>query len=357
MKRVFAFIGGRPEAGQSTIAAELAFEWVKRGASACILTTRRQIDTMGFDCFELPSLAPAAGGGREMGALSTDLAQLEDYDYLALDLPPASIDLALAAGLSGADLVIPMCIEQGTLAEVGGMFREIARRPPPRPLHLVLNQVRDAKAATEAAQRLMASIERKLELPARLAAVLPWEPDLDALDPSALLSMSLPTADLVRAIPPLADSLEGAGGTGQNSMPAAAFWERFQTFVQESSREPASSRGPDSPGEPAPSGEPGEPIALSEPVAAPSPPQKPRPSSAMQPAAAPNPELTAHLDRIAASLESLSKEVARLRSGLAGKFEFEDDGEGEGRKEGAGEPISLDFDGFRRGRGAGKKGA
>jgi hypothetical protein len=353
MTRVFAFIGGPSRVGQSTIAAELAFEWVKRGASACILTTRRQIEPMGFDCFELPSLAPpdTTDGQRDLATLAADLAQLEDYDYFILDLPSGSADLAIAAGLSGADLVVPMSIEQGALSEVSGMFKQIARRPPPRPLRLVLNQVRNPAAATDAAERLISSIEEKLKLPARLAATLPWDPDLATLKgPSALLSMTQPTAALVRAIAPLADDLDGNAETAAPLPVAMVFWEQFQTLLQQPIAEAAA------------------PLELSDPVqppaapapAAPAPatpaPATPAPATAPQTAvapvqmvsAAPAPELAAHLDRIATSLEQLNKEVARLRSGLAGKFEFEDDEDGEGRREGAGEPIHLDFESFRR---------
>ncbi|MEJ2639162.1 MAG: hypothetical protein P8010_06265 [Desulfosarcinaceae bacterium] len=162
MKRVFAFIGG-PKAGQSTLAAELAFEWVKRGASACVLTTREPVEARGFDWFTLSGLAPPqAGTQRDLARLAADLTQLEDYDYLILDLPPASVDLAVAAALSGAELVMTLNIEQGALGEeISAMFREMARRPLPRPLKRVLNKVRNSKAAADAAERLIASIAKK----------------------------------------------------------------------------------------------------------------------------------------------------------------------------------------------------
>lgn len=350
MTKVFAFISGRPQTGQSTITAELAFEWVKRGASACILTTRHQIEAMGFDCFALDSLAPpsATGGRRDLTTLVADLSQLEDYDYFILDLPVGSLDLAIAAGLAGADLVVPISIEQGALGDVSGMFRQIARRPPLRPLRLVLNQVRNRAAASDATKRLIASIETKLHLPARLAANLPWDADLAAIEaPTDLLGMTLPTAALVRAIVPLADALEkdaleedaldaDTDGAAASNVPlpsATIFWKQFQTHLSQ----------------PAPQAE--APLELSEPVPTPAAPRTaPRPpAAALQAASAP--ELAAQLDRIATSLELLSKEVVRLRSGLAGKFDFEDDGEGKGRKEGAGEPILLDFDTFRQAHG------
>lgn len=227
------------------------------------------------------------------------------------------------------------------------MFKQIARRPPPRPLRLVLNQVRNPAVATDAAERLISSIEEKLKLPARLAATLPWDPDLATIEePSALLSMTQPTAALVRAIAPLADDLDGNAETAAPLPVAMVFWEQFQTLLQQPIAEAAA------------------PLELSDPVqppAAPAP-ATPAPATAPQTAvapvqmvsAAPAPELAAQLDRIATSLEQLSKEVARLRSGLAGKFEFEDDEDGEGRREGAGEPIHLDFESFRRARSDGK---
>jgi MinD-like ATPase involved in chromosome partitioning or flagellar assembly len=331
MTRVFAFIGGRPQVGQSTIAAELAFEWVKRGASACILTTGRRADAMGFDCFELASLAPPkAGRARDLAALAADLAQLEDYDYVLLDLPPGSVDLAIAAGLSGAELVVPVSIEQGALSELGGMFKAIARRPPPRPLRLVLNQVRSPAAAAEAAGRLMTSVGKKLKLSVDLTATLPWDPDLAALaDAAVLLGTTLPAAALVQAIGSLADALNG-GGNAEGPVPVAmVFWEQFQTLLQQ----PAAPEA--------------DPIDLSEPLV---PPPPRAAASAEMAGAAPAPELTAILARIAASLERLSDEVGLLRRGLAGKFEFEDQA---GRREGMGAPIRLDFEGFRRARGDG----
>lgn len=348
MTKVFAFISGRPRTGQSTITAELAFEWVKRGASACILTTRHQIEAMGFDCFALASLAPpsATGGRRDLTTLVSDLAQLEDYDYFILDLPVGSTDLAIAAGLAGGDLVVPISIEQGALGEVSGMFRQIARRPPLRPLRLVLNQVRNPVAASDATKRLIASIEAKLQLPARLAANLPWDSDLAAIEaPTDLLGMTLPTAALVRAIAPLADALEkdaleedaldgdADGGVSSDApLPSATiFWEQFQTFLSEDAM----------PQEAAP-------LELSDPLPSP---VGTAGRAATQACATPSPELADQLARIATSLEQLSREVVRLRSGLAGKFDFEDDEDGEGRKEGAGEPILLDFDTFRQAQG------
>lgn len=143
MTRVFAFIGGSPGVGQTTLAAMLAFEWVKRGASACILTTKCQIEAVGFDCFKIKGLAPQEDGGRrDLAALAADLAQLEDYDYFILDLPPGSVDLAIAAGFSGATLIVPVRIEQTALGEVGAVFKALARHPPPQPVQLVLSQVR-----------------------------------------------------------------------------------------------------------------------------------------------------------------------------------------------------------------------
>lgn len=352
MTRVFAFIGGSSRVGQSTIAAELAFEWVKRGASACILTTRRRIEAMGFDCFELPSLAPAdtADGQRDLAALASDLAQLEDYDYFILDLPAGSADLAIAAGLSGADLVVPISIEQGALGEVSGIFKQIARRPPPRPIRLVLNQVRNPAAATDAAERLISSIQEKLILPARLAATLPWDPDLAAQKEStALLGMTLPTAALVRAIAPLADVLDGDAQTEVPLPVAMVFWEQFQTLLRQPDVVDVSSQ------ETAPDQETAAPLELTDPLPSPRAPAvtTARPTAAtpvQMISAAPSPELAEQLARIATSLEQLTNEVMHLRSGLASKFEFEDDEDGEGPKEGAGEPIRLDFDAFRRAR-------
>ena len=340
MNRVFAFIGGRPRVGQTTIAAELAFEWVKRGASACVLTTRHQIEAMGFDCFELPGLAPPGGAGRQRDTaiLASDLAQLEDYDYFILDLPVGSTDLAMAAAHSGAELVVPISIEQGSLGEVSGMFKQIARRPPSRPLHLVLSQERNTTAAAAAAERLIASIRAKRPLPTRLCATLPWDRDLAAIEePSALLGMTLPTAALVRAIVPLADALdEAADALPPAAIPdAGAFWERFLAHLNQPSPEDAA------------------PLELSEPVATPAGPVTATRPPATAPQAASAPELAAQLDRIATSLELLSKEVVRLRSGLAGKFNLEVDEEGAGRREGAGEPIPLDFESFRQGRSSG----
>lgn len=352
MTKVFAFIGGHSRVGQSTIAAELAFEWVKRGASACILTTRRQIEAMGFDCFELPSLAPpdTTGGQRDLTRLASDLAQLEDYDYFILDLPAGSADLAVAAGLSGADLVVPIGIEQGTLGEVSGIFKRIAHRPPLRPMHLVLNQVRNPAAATDAAERLISSIEEKLKLPARLAATLPWDPDLAALkEPTALLGMTLPTAALVRAIAPLADALDSDAATDAPLPVAMVFWEQFQTLL----RQPVAADV--APPVAASVEEADAPLELSDPLPSPRAPAVTAVSSTtaapiQMVSAAPSPELAEQLARIATSLERLTEEVMRLRSGLANKFEFEDDEDGENRKEGAGEPIRLDFDAFRRAR-------
>ncbi|MDJ0781677.1 MAG: hypothetical protein QNJ22_06875 [Desulfosarcinaceae bacterium] len=332
MTRVFAFIGGRPQVGQSTITAELAFEWVKRGASACILTSRSQIETMGFDCFELSELAPPeAGGQRNLSALAADLAQLDDYDYFILDLPPGSVDLAIAASLSGAELVVPLQVEQGALSDVGALFREIARQPPPRPIQLVLNQVRNSAAAIAAAERLIASIEQKLKLRAHLSATLPWDPDLAALqDPSALLSMTLPTAALVRAMPELADALNG-DATAATAPVTMVFWEQLQTLLQQPAARSLPSRKQRLEHQP--------PLSIESEDAS---------HGQTPPAVAPIPELATQLNRIASSLASLTEEVGRLRSDLTAKFDLGDEGDPEGRRKGGGEPIKLDFEEYRR---------
>jgi hypothetical protein len=355
MTRVFAFIGGGSQVGQSTIAAELAFAWVKCGASACVLTAKRRIEAMGFDCFELAGLAPRGDRGqRNPAALAADLAELEDYDYFLLDLPPGSIDLAVAAGLSGAELVVPISVDQGALGEVGPVFRELARRPPRQSIHLVLNRVGDVAAATDAAQRLMARLERKLKLSTRLAATLPWDRDLAALnDPSTLPSMTLPKAPLAGAIPLLADTLIGEATKGAPTLVAMVFWEQFQTLLQHpGAAKPiaAASAKRTAPASAKPtaaaSAERTAP-ASAKPTAAAS--AKPT-AAAQATATAAAPELTAELARIAAGLEQLNEEVRRLRHGLAGQLGVAEDGEGEGQEGAVGEPIRLDFEAFRRSR-------
>ena len=343
MKQVFAFISGRSGEGQSTIAAELAFEWVKRGASACILTHRRRIDTMGFDCFELAGLGTAPDGRRDLSALAADLDQLEDYDHFLLDLPPDGVDLAVAAGQAGAGVVVPMRVEQGSFSEFSGLFREVARRPLPQPLRLVLNQVRQPAAATEAAERLMGSVEKKLGLSTRLAAALPWDGDLAAMETStALLGTTLPTAALVQAIPALADAL--AEPAADIQAPAAkGFWASLLAALRQP---PAADSAPIELSEPLADGS----AAAETPALTEIPALAETPSGA---AAAPAgaPELAAQLDRIAAGLETLGAEVARLRRGLVAKFEIVEEGEDGGRKQGAGEAIPLDFESFRQSRG------
>jgi MinD-like ATPase involved in chromosome partitioning or flagellar assembly len=338
MKRVFALIGGR-RAGQSTLATELALEWVKRGASACVLTTREQVESTGFDCFSLPVLAPPrTGKQRDLARLAADLTQLKDYDYILLDLPRGSVDIAVAAALSGAELIMTLNFEQGALGgEIGAMFREMARRPPQRPVQLVLNKVRNSEAASDAAERLMANLSKKLNLSARLAASLPWDPDLAALEEaSPLVSVILPTAALVRAVPSLADALNGDAAQDEPAPVAMVFWEQFQTLLQQFQKETDA------------------PLELSDPVYAVAdlpassdePPRAPQAKQAPVPAA--TPALTAELARIVAHLEALTDEVRRLRLELARKFESENGVDERRRRAGGGEPIRLDFEAFRR---------
>jgi hypothetical protein len=343
MKRVFAFIGSA-QVGQSTIAAELAFEWVKRGASACVLTTREQVESMGFDCIAVPGLVPPrAGVQRDLARLATDLSQLEDYDYLILDLPPGSVDLAVAAAFSGAELVMTLNIEQGALGEeISIMFRELARRPPPRPLMLVLNKVHNSQAASDAAERLIANIAKKLKLPVRLTVNLPWDPDLDTLEePTGLISPALPKPAQVKAIPALVDALDGDTTLDDAAPVAMVFWEQFQTLLQQLQKDET------------------PPLELADRVSGT---QTASSSSADSFAGSPlnrthgtvtNPALTAELARVAAGLEQLTGEVRRLRRGLARKFEFEADGNDPHPGEEGGDPIRLDFESFRRSRSKG----
>jgi MinD-like ATPase involved in chromosome partitioning or flagellar assembly len=338
MKRIFAFVGGRARVGQSTIAAELALEWGKRGARACILTTRGRIASMGFDSFTLSSLAPPPDGGpRDLASLAADLGQLEDYDYIILDLPPESVDLAIAAGLSGAQLVVPLPIEEGPLHDISAMFQEMARRPPLRPLQLVLNKVRNAEAALNNAERLIASMAKKLKLPARLAATLPWDPELAALEEaSPLVSATLPTAALVQAMPLLAEALDQEAASDQAAPVAMVFWEQFQTLLQQLQNEAPFL------------------LELTDPVAADGAASSaggPKaPMASQRPGVVVTPALTDELARIAGHLEQLGDEVRRLRRGLARKLEFEDDAEEARRRGRAGKAIRLDFDAFRRSR-------
>jgi MinD-like ATPase involved in chromosome partitioning or flagellar assembly len=351
MTRVFAFIGGCSGVGQTTLAAALAFEWVKRGASACILTTQCQIEAMGFDCFEIQGLAPQADGGRrDPAALAADLAQLADYDYFILDLPPGSADLAIAAGFSGATLVVPVRIEQTALGEVGAVFKALARHPPTQPVQIVLSQVRDVVTAGDAAERLRTRIVKKLGVATRLAAILPWDPDLDAMaDPSILPSMALPTSPLVRAIPQLADSLTGDSADVTPAPVAMVFWEQFQTLLQQP--QPTPDRlaiGPQPEDLPIELLDPVPPSAAISPEAVA---WSPSNAAVSDPSPAKAPELTAELARIAGCLEQLTEEVRRLRRGMADKFGFGDGFDGSGQTGVPGEPIHLDFEGFRRSRG------
>ena len=279
--------------------------------------------------------------------LAADLAKLDDYDYFILDLPPGSVDLAIAAGFSGATLVVPVRIEQEALGEVGAVFKALARHPPTQPVQLVLNQVRDAVAAGDAAERLRASIVRKLKVATRLAAALPWDPDLDAMaDPSTLPSMALPTAPLVRAIPQLADSLAGDTADLAPAPVAMVFWEQFQTLLQQ--RQPAPAQL-DRAAQPETL-----PIELLDPVSVPASPKAvawvPPKAAVSDPPQATASELTAELARIAGCLEQLTEEVQRLRSGMAEKFGFSEGLDGPGQTGASGEPIHLDFEGFRRSR-------
>jgi MinD-like ATPase involved in chromosome partitioning or flagellar assembly len=349
MTRVFAFIGGSPGVGQTTLAAMLAFEWVKRGASACILTTKCQIEAVGFDCFEIKGLAPQEDDGRrDLAALAADLAQLEDYDYFILDLPPGSVDLAIAAGFSGATLIVPVRIEQTALGEVGAVFKALARHPPAQPVQLVLSQVRDAVTAGDAAERLRTSIAKKLKVATRLAAVLPWDLDLDTMaDPSTLPSMALPTAPLVSAIPQLADSLAGDTADVTPAPVAMVFWEQFQTLLQQPLSASAPSHRGAQPITP--------PIELLDPVSPSASPKEvawaPSEVAVPDPSPATAPELSAELARIAGCLEQLTEEVRRLRSGMADKFGFGDALDRPSQTGAPGEPIHLDFEGFRRSQG------
>jgi hypothetical protein len=358
MTRVLAFIEGCSRVGQSTILAELAFELVKRGSSVCILTAKRSVEAKGFDCFELAGLAPPGDRGqRDPAALAADLAQLEDYDIFLLDLPSASADLAIAAGLSGAELVVPIRLDQGALGEIGAVFKALARRPPPRPFRLVLNQVRDAAGATAAAERLLVSLAKRFKIEARLSAILPWDPGLSALDDSsALASTTLPTTPLVRAIPPLADALSEDADNETPTPVATAFWEQFQTHLQQpASAQPgaAALAQPDTPSSAQMKGAITGQRKTAAPVTAHStkPPEPGAPPPAPGAQAAPAPGLPTELARIAAGLEQLTAEVRQLRHGLATKFGFAEDADGETPPGGADEPIRMDFEAFRRSRG------
>jgi hypothetical protein len=284
---------------------------------------------MGFDCFTLPGLAPLqAGPQRDPARLAADLTQLEDYDYMILDLPPGSVDIALAAALSGAGLVITLDIEQGALGEeISAMFREMARRPPPQPLQLVINKVRYPDAAADATQRLIDNIAKKLNLSARLAASLSWDPDLAAL---------------VKAVPSLADALNGEAALGDAAPVVMVFWEQFQTLLQQFQKETDA------------------PLELSDPVkavaSAPTSPDEPAgaPQAKQTPVPAATPSLSAELARIAGHLEQLTEEVRFLRRELARKFQSENGVDERQPRARIGEPIRLDFESFRRSHRKGK---
>jgi hypothetical protein len=124
------------------------------------------------------------------------------------------------------------------------------------------------------------------------------------------------------------------------------FWEQFQTLLQQPLSAPA----------PLNSGAQTEtpPIELLDPVSPSASPKKvawaPAELAVADPSPATAPELGAELARIAGCLEQLTEEVQRLRSGMAEKFGFGDGLDGPGQTGAPGEPIHLDFEGFRRSR-------